>query len=154
MKKKTYNFTSHWKIAAPLTTTWSAIVNPNLWEAWWPGVSHVRVIKSSPDVLGNEVSAVWESASGYNLNLNLAVLRHDPNKTIIFTTSGDLSGTGRWLAKQEGDTTLVTIFWDVTTNKTWMNVLAPLISGFLSANHKKLMAKGCEGLNRYLTNKA
>ena len=63
---------------------------------------------------------------------------------------GELQGRGRWELAPDGDGTLVTYYWNVLTNKWWMNLLSPIARPFFQRNHDVIMHWGGEALGRRL----
>jgi len=64
--------------------------------------------------------------------------------------TGDLNGTGSWKLENLDGSTRVTYLWIVSTEKTWMNLLAPLLAPVFAWNHDQVMLAGGKGLARHL----
>ena len=62
-------------------------------------------------------------------------------------------GTGRWRLTPDAGGTRVTYYWDVRTNRWWMNALAPIARPVFRWNHDQVMADGRRGLTRLLAHR-
>ena len=59
-------------------------------------------------------------------------------------------GRGEWEFRQDGDSVDVSYGWTVLATKPWMIRLAPLLNPVFVRNHRWVMQRGLEGLQREL----
>lgn len=142
---------SHWHVDAPIEAVWEALYNAEDWPKWWPSVIAVRTLAPG-DAQG--VGAVrlftWGSAFPYQLSFQKRTTRVHRPYLLEGVVEGDLSGTGRWSLSPSGASTAVSYDWEVSTTRTWMNVMAPFLGPMFRWNHGKVMAAGAQGLNAWL----
>lgn len=146
-----YSFVTNWRLRAPIERVWDAIVRTEEWPQWWPSVVVVRVLQDGDESgVGRVVEYTFKGRLPYLLKFTMATTRVEPPVALEGTASGELVGTGRWRLLQEGDETLATYHWDVSTTKPWMNALAPLLRPLFGWNHDYVMSEGGRGLARWL----
>jgi hypothetical protein len=92
----------------------------------------------------------WRSRIPYTLTFDFTVERVEEPVLMEGSARGELEGHGRWRLLEEGGVTAVVYEWNVTTNKRWMNLVAPLARPVFSYNHDVVMGWGGEGLARRL----
>ncbi len=154
MKRSEYHFKSTWNSTAHLPVAEQAILDMEGWKQWWSGMVAARTIRHQRAVVGSVVTATWKSMFGYRLAMQLTIIGYVPGQQITFRSSGDLEGEGSWTFRVTSDGgTQMDILWNVTTQKTWMNVLAPFLRPLFVGAHNKLMEQGERGLRRYLAQK-
>ena len=140
-----YAFLSTWLLEAPRPAVWDVLRDAERWPEWWRGVQ--RVAKLGPD---ERYRIAWRSRIPYSLEFDFTVERVERPGLMQGTAHGELEGHGRWRLLEEGGVTAVVYDWDVTTNKRWMNLVAPLARPVFSYNHDVVMGWGGEGLARHL----
>ena len=146
-----YTFVTHWRFDAPIEAVWDAIYASEKWPEWWYYVARVQRLQSGD---ANGVGAVqrttWNTALPYSFTFDTRVTRVERPHVLDVDAFGDLQGSGHWELSTEGALTHVRYDWNVHTNKSWMNALAPLLRPAFAWNHDKLMTRGGQGLARYL----
>ncbi len=143
-----YHFLSTWRITAPEKRVSATILNADTWHAWWKGLQRVEQLPDSAAGLP-VYSCTWRSHMGYQLTMVITITKHDP-KDMHFSSTGDLVGTGRFEIVPSGNISIVSIYWDVRTTKTWMSRLSWLLRPIFRLNHYLLMKQGERGLESYL----
>ena len=123
---------------------WDTLEEVDSWPEWWRGVECVRLLD------GERYRISWRSRIPYELTFEFAVERVDRPHEMRGTASGALAGTGHWRLYEHEGVTAVTYDWNVSTTKTWMNLLAPLARPVFEYNHDVVMRWGGEGLARRL----
>ncbi len=148
---QTYQFTSYWKIGAPIQQVENAITDVHSWKTWWTGLQDVHIVKLTSNYKGGIFQAAWRSATGYLLRMTITITDYKPGDHILFNSAGDLSGNGEWhfIAKSPTQTD-VRVEWNVVTTKSWMNAGAPVLRPLFRLNHKLLMNRAEAGLRAYL----
>jgi hypothetical protein len=72
-------------------------------------------------------------------------------RRICMRATGDVTGLAIWTFREAVNShTQITIDWDVTTMKVWMNCLGLLLRPLFIYNHGGIMRSGERGLNAYL----
>ena len=145
-----YTFKSLWRIPASTKRVNDAVLNTGDWTAWWKGLERVEIIKEAHGA-GSIYNCNWRSASGYRLRTTITVTNYEPEKIIEFDSNGDLKGSGSFRMRQTSQGSSITINWNVSTTKPWMNLVKPLLRPLFEHNHAKLMKSGEAGLQHYLS---
>lgn len=150
-----YSFVTHWRFRAPIEDVWEAIRDYEKWPAWWPSIAEARRVRpGEPSGLGEVAYFRFRTRLPYRLGFTMTTTRVEPPHELDGRAAGELSGSGRWRLRQEGDQTLVTYYWDVSTAKRWMNLLAPILKPAFAWNHDQVMTAGERGLTRLLAQRA
>lgn len=147
-----YEFTTVWRLEAPIEAVWEEIKNSQDWSDWWRGVLEVKEIKKGDERgVGNVFRSRWRSLLPYTLEFNSEVVRIEDLKQIEARAFGELEGVGIWTLTAEAENvTRVQYDWRVKTTKAWMNWFAPIAKPFFRWNHDVIMNWGGEGLARKL----
>jgi uncharacterized protein YndB with AHSA1/START domain len=146
-----YRLVTEWLLDAPIERVWSALVTPEEWPRWWRFVqSVVELEKGNQEGVGSLRRYTWSSKLPYRLSFEMRTTVLKRPNFIEGVASGDLNGLGRWHLTASGKTTRVQYEWTVTTEKSWMNVLAPILAPVFAWNHDQVMHAGGEGLARHL----
>jgi uncharacterized protein YndB with AHSA1/START domain len=146
-----YSFVTVWRLAAPIDRVWDAIRDSERWPTWWSYVVEVRRLTSGDEQgVGERFETRWRTRLPYTLAFTFETTRVERPHLLEGRASGELEGLGRWRLQEEGGITVVQYEWQVSTNKAWMNLLAPIARPAFSWNHDAIMNSGGEGLARYL----
>lgn len=146
-----YEFTTIWRLEAPIERVFDLIDRPADWPRWWPAVLDVRELApAGPDGLGAVFAAKMKGRLPYALTFDATVTRREPPHRIELAATGELAGTGTWDLAEAGGTTAVRYDWRVRTTAPWMNLLAPLpfIDPIFRLNHHAVMRNGLAGIRR------
>ena len=136
---------------APPRQVASAILDVQNWPQWWDGLESATVAEPQADIIGSRIECTWRSLTGYRLTLGIVITTYTPERTIVFTSSGDLVGGGSWTFEPTAEkATKMEIVWQVATEKGWMNLLAPVLRPLFIYSHNLLMRRGERGLRKYL----
>ena len=146
-----YSFTTKWNFNYPIEKVWNEIYHPENWPKWWDYVERAAEIKKG-DSLGEGSIWIykWKTRLFYSFTFYVETYLVEPPEKLEGNASGDLEGTGKWALSENNGITTVTYEWNVKTNKSWMNVLAPIAYPFFKWNHKAVMDNGYKGLNNRL----
>lgn len=146
-----YDITTVWRLDAPRQRIWDALIAADQWPVWWRYVKLVELLHPGEDGgLSSIRRLTWSSKLPYRLCFEVRIRALAENHWIEADVSGDLKGTGKWLLSDFEDSTLVTYQWTVSTQKAWMNMLAPVLAPVFIWNHNQVMNEGAKGLARYL----
>jgi carbon monoxide dehydrogenase subunit G len=146
-----YRFVTFWQVDAPIDAVWDAIVHPERWPEWWPGVLAVdELARGDESGIGNVRRYAMKSRLPYALTFQTRSTRVEKPYVADGAATGELEGTGRWRLGERDGGTLVRYEWDVRTTQRWMNLFAPLARPIFEINHHALMRRGGEGLGRWL----
>ena len=106
-KMTLYRFVTFWQVDAPIDAVWDAIVHPERWPEWWPGVLAVEEIEGGEEVsgLGNVQRYTMKSRLPYALKFETRSITIEQPRLLDATATGELEGIGRWrLAERDGGT--------------------------------------------------
>jgi hypothetical protein len=147
-----YSLVTQWHLEAPIDQIWECLVTPDKWPSWWRYVEEVVVIeKGDLQGLGSVRRFTWTSKLPYRLCFDVRTITLTKPVYIEGAASGDLKGVGLWQLRDSGcNTTHVQYTWTVSTEKSWMNLFAPILSPVFKWNHNQVMREGGRGLAKYL----
>lgn len=151
MKPAQYQFITRWKVDAPVEQVWNAIYDSLRWPQWWKGVVMVHEIRpGDARGMGSIRSYTWRSVLPYSLQFQIELVQREDFAVLSGTATGDLTGTGTWYFVGKDNACFVEYHWAVSTTKSWMNLLAPLLKPIFTYNHNKVMSWGARGLSEKL----
>jgi hypothetical protein len=140
---ETYRFATHWTFDATRDEVWKVIGDICGYPAIWSDFKRVQVKVGDGRSVGSIIEAETRGKLPYSLNYTLEVMESREPEHILLRSTGDLVGTGRWELTAAGQhTTNVTYYWEVSTTRPVLNLIAPLARGFLARNHDQVMARG------------
>jgi uncharacterized protein YndB with AHSA1/START domain len=149
-----YSFLTTWCLEAPREPIWDAIWQSERWPEWWRGVKAANTLAPGDEAgVGQVGRYTWRSKLPYDLEFELTTTKVAKPHLLEGAARGELAGTGRWRLFEQGGrqpVTAVVYEWNVSTTKTWMNLLAPLARPLFAWNHDWVMRNGGEGLSRLL----
>ena len=145
MPQPRYIFQSRWDLDAPLDDVFVVLGDVGAYPQWWSEVRDVR----TKDHHTGELRC--RSLLPYNLRFTTTPSKIDPESGVLEATLvGDLNGFSRWSLTAHATGTIAQFDEDVTTNKTLLNVLAPIGRAAFVLNHRLMMNHGETGLRKYL----
>ena len=148
-----YHFTTYWEFEAPIEQVWQEIKSVENWPEWWTFVQKVELLKAGTDgEVGTIRRMYWKTALPYSFSFDSELITQEKHRLIEGRSIGDLEGKGIWGFETKEQRTLVQYEWIVKTNKSWMNLFAPVLRKVFEWNHSKVMASGYEGLQKRLKN--
>jgi uncharacterized protein YndB with AHSA1/START domain len=146
-----YKFLTTWLLDAPRESVWEALYAQERWPEWWRGVEEVEELKpGNGDKLGSVSRMVWRSRLPYRVEFEVTTTRVERPLLLEADSVGELHGVGRWRLFEQDGATAVLYEWNVTTTRSWMNLLAPIARPVFEWNHDWVMARGGEGIARLL----
>lgn len=146
-----YSFVTLWRFRAPLAPVWELIYRSEEWPAWWPGVERVEKLEGADgEDAGSVRRYTWKSKLPYRLAFDMRLTHVEPMTVIEGEALGELSGNGRWQLDCDDEVTNVRYYWNVSTTKLWMNLLAPFARPLFKWNHDVVMNWGADGLAKRL----
>lgn len=149
--KNEYKFVTNWKIKAPIEQVWSAIYHSENWPAWWRGVKQVQILEEeNEEGLFGVRKYVWKSILPYRLSFFMQVTERLDFDYLKGRAYGELEGEGSWAFIEKEGITSVTYYWNVSTNKGWMNHFSFVLKPMFKYNHDVVMRWGAEGLSKLL----
>lgn len=140
-----YHFETRWTFDATRDEVWSVISNIRSYPDIWSDFKRVQVRVGDGRSVGSIIDAETRGSLPYSLKYTLEVLEATEPAHLLLKSTGDLQGTGRWELTPAGEhRTDVVYYWDVTTTRRVLNLLAPIAKPFLARNHDQVMARGRE----------
>lgn len=147
----TYHFETVWKIKAPVEQVWNAIYNSDEWPDWWRGMLKVKKIREeNAEKTGGIKEYTWGFTLTYQLCFKMETIRYDYLHQLEGRAWGDLEGRGLWTFTEQDGVTTAVYYWNVKTNKKWMNQMAWLLKPVFKFNHDLVMQWGAKGLAKKL----
>ncbi len=150
MKKAPYSFKTLWQLEANIEEVFKAIATPTSWPEWWVYVKKVTELSAVESGAGSVHHFEFDTKLPYSLKFTLQNTKKQVPNLLEGRAVGELEGIGRWTLEQQGSMTVVHYLWEVSTNKVWMNLLAPLLRPVFEWNHHQVMRQGAKGLASYL----
>lgn len=152
MQRIDYQFSTVWRLDAPLQAVWAVIHDSARWPEWWKNVERVAQLEAGDaDGVGAVQRYTWKGRLPYRLVFDMRVTRIEPLVALEGDASGDVEGSGHWrFSTDEAAHTVVRYDWRVRTNRAWMNALAPVMRPFFQWNHDVVMREGGLALARRL----
>ena len=149
--KNEYRFVTNWKIKAPVQKVWEAIFQSEKWPIWWKGVEAVEILeKENEQGLYGVRKYVWKSVLPYRLSFLMQVTERLEYDYLKGRAYGELEGEDSWAFSEKDGITAVTYYWNVSTNKGWMNMLSFMLKPLFQYNHNVVMRWGAAGLSKLL----
>lgn len=146
-----YSFATIWKMDAPINDIWNVIYDVEKWPSWWKSVKKATILKEGDaNGLGAILHYEWLGAIPYKLAFDSHITRVEKPHLWEAVTEGNLEGKGIWQLSEQDGATEVRYDWDVSTTKSWMNLLAPIARPIFAWNHQAVMDAGGNGLVRLL----
>jgi len=146
-----FQFVTVWRIEASRSRVCDAVSACLDWPRWWKGVVSVQEVEPGDgDGVGSLRRFTWKGRLPYRLTFDLRVTCVVPLTILEARATGELEGIGRWHFSDEGPVTVVRYEWRVRTNRTWLNLLAPVARPVFKWNHDQVMRQGAEGMARLL----
>jgi hypothetical protein len=151
----TYSFVTRWRFDAPIEVVWDVIRDYQSWPTWWPSIVEARsIVPGDSAGTGETVEFAFRTRLPYRLRFRMTTISVCPPREIDGRAEGELQGTGRWRLIPDAGGTRVTYYWDVQTNRWWMNLLAPIARPVFRWNHDQVMEDGRRGMMRLLARRA
>jgi hypothetical protein len=146
-----YALVTEWQLRAPIDRVWDALYDVAAWPRWWKYVLAVEELeKGDAAGVGALRRYTWSSRLPYRLTFNMRSTIVDRPHVLAGEAIGELTGSGRWMLRDEGATVCVRYDWQVATSRAWMNALAPILAPAFRWNHGAVMAAGARGLASHL----
>jgi uncharacterized protein YndB with AHSA1/START domain len=146
-----YVLASDWHLDAPIERVWNALYDVASWPKWWRYVIEVSELGCGDAAgIGAVRRFTWGSALPYQLSFTMRTTVMERPTVMEAIAEGELNGVGRWTLQPQGTATRVRYDWEVSTSRSWMNVMAPVLGPMFRWNHGQVMAAGAQGLAQYL----
>jgi hypothetical protein len=149
--KTQYSFVTTWELKASLPSIWEAIYNSTDWSNWWQGVVSVEEISvGDKNGIGTIRAYTWKSVLPYQLTFAIKLTEIEIHKKLSGIAFGELEGNGTWVFEEKNGVTKITYYWNVITNKSWMNYFSFILKPLFEYNHNIIMRWGATSLARKL----
>jgi uncharacterized protein YndB with AHSA1/START domain len=146
-----YRFLTTWLLEAEREPVWEAIYDSERWPEWWQGVEEAEKLREGDERgVGQHGRYVWKAKLPYRVNFEITTTRVERPHLLEGDATGELAGVGRWRLFEEDGVTAVIYEWNVSTTRSWMNLLAPIARPVFQSNHDYVMRNGGRGLARLL----
>jgi hypothetical protein len=146
-----YRFLTTWLLEAERERVWEAIYESERWPEWWRGVEEAEKLAEGDERgVGQRGRYVWKAKLPYRVNFEIVTTRVERPHLLEGDANGELAGVGRWRLFTEHGITAVIYEWNVSTTRSWMNLLAPIARPIFQSNHDYVMRNGGRGIARLL----
>ncbi|MEE8471246.1 MAG: SRPBCC family protein [Dehalococcoidia bacterium] len=148
-----YHFVTRWFFEASMENVWDKLTDIESWPTWWKGIKKAMIRVSgtmSDPTLVAECKVKGDLPYTFRFSLEVTTFRRPD--LVEFKSWGDLVGSGKATLEPAAGGTECTIYWDVRTAKTILNLLVslPLAKGLVEKNYYDLMDNGYQALKRAL----
>jgi Polyketide cyclase / dehydrase and lipid transport len=148
-----YEFTTIWRLEAPIEQVYAMIERTTDWPRWWPSVREVREVSpGGEDGIGAIHAFTFRGRLPYLLRFDLRTTRRQPPHALEGAATGELEGVGAWALSEALGRTTARYDWRIRTTRWWMNLFAPLpfVDAIFRLNHHAVMRDGLAGIRREL----
>jgi uncharacterized protein YndB with AHSA1/START domain len=146
-----YTFMTRWRFEAPIEQVWEAIRDYRAWPNWWPAIAKADQVQAGDvEGCGEVVDFLFRTRLPYSLGFRMTTTMVERPHRLEGMATGQLEGTGRWELREAQGATGVVYYWEVTTTRWWMQLLAPVARPLFTWNHDQVMQSGERGLRRLL----
>jgi hypothetical protein len=150
MATNEYHFITNWIVTGNQEEVYEILADAKGMERWWSGAyQKVEVLeKGDGDGVGQVVQL---HTKGQVPDWSYRVTSAKRPNGFSLQAFGDFVGHGEWTLTQRGDEVEVTYDWRVSAEKPLLRKLSWLMKPMFSANHRRTMAQGEQGLRNELT---
>jgi hypothetical protein len=147
-----FSLSSVWHVDGSVEEVAAILTDAMHLPDWWGEVYLGTKIISPGDAdgIGRQVAVHSKGRLPYELNWVATLVESDAPTRWLIAASGDLTGWGEWMLKQNGSMVEARYDWHVTADKPILRALSPLLAPVFAWNHRWAMAKGEAGLRREL----
>lgn len=147
---------SRWRLDCPSSQVWDLLSSPEHWPQWWRQLRRVEILKADAASSGSDYALLhWRSPLGYSCKVRCVTTRREQDTNghgeIESRAQGCFQGMGLWLIEPTSQRQVdITYRWEVSLQKPWMRMFAPVLRGALSWNHFNVMQAGAQGMAKQL----
>lgn len=146
-----YQLQSEWALTAPIEQVFDLARHPEDFASWWPSVTRSHLVEAGDeDGVGARGTYTIRSPLWYSMTFSTTVVESERPTRIHSLVRGDLIGTGTYLLEGDDRATRVRFLWNVSTTKTWMNLLAPVARPLFGWAHRHVMRRGAAAMAQHL----
>ena len=99
-----YALVTEWQLRAPIDRVWHALYDVAAWPSWWKYVLAVQELERGDAAgVGALRRYTWSSRLPYRLTFNMRATIVDKPHVLAGEAIGELTGTGRWTLRAEGE---------------------------------------------------
>jgi uncharacterized protein YndB with AHSA1/START domain len=143
-----YVFVDEWDVDAPIECVFAALSDATTYPLWWKPV-YIDVISSGPPAVGRVSRQHFQGRLPYKLRTDSRITELEPPHRVAVDVNGDLSGTGVWSLRPNGDGVHVRFDWRVNAARPLLRYLTPILRPLFRWNHAWAIARAREGLEPY-----
>jgi carbon monoxide dehydrogenase subunit G len=147
---ESYSFVTVWRLPFPPGRVWDELNRPERYAEWWPNIVEYESLTPGQTGVGCRARRAVRGALPYTLRYSTVITAMVPPREVAYDAEGDLNGWGRFVVEPDGQGTIVTFDWHVSTTGHAMNLLAPLLKPVFAWNHNWVMERGRRGLAEHL----
>lgn len=146
-----YDFTTEWRIDAPIDDVWEQLAHPTQWPQWWHGCR--QAVELAPHQEGGprrRYRFKWRGKIPIRLLLELELTDREAPHRLAGDVEGSLVGRAVWSLNGDASQTRVGFHLMVDVGKPWMKRWVSFTQGLFHWNFHALMEEGREGLGQRL----
>jgi hypothetical protein len=134
---RAFRFVTQWSFRAPIERVFAEISACERYASWWRGFEKSE---KREDIIGQRVRGIL----GMRLAFEQYSFTREPPSGMQFLSRGDLVGEGVWKLERDGQTTNVTLTWEVDLGRRSLRAVAkvPGMRALMKRSHDALMEKG------------
>jgi hypothetical protein len=155
MASNDYQFVSHWVIEDEINDVYDVLTDVDRYPLWWPEVylSVQQIEPGDANGVGKSARLLTKGKLPYRLRWEMRVIEAHRPQQFTIQASGDFVGRGIWTLQQAADRVQMRFDWRLRAQKPLIRYLSFLFKPVFRANHFWAMARGQEGLSRYMCSK-
>lgn len=152
MPTNAYHFLDQWQVRGDLQEVSEILGAAGDYPRWWPS-TYLKVtteIRGDENQVGQSGKILAQGWLPYRIRFDYQVTESRKPHGFSLKASGDLSGTGIWKLKQDGEWVKLSYDWTVIADKPILRLLSPILKPLFRSNHNWTMKMGEKSLQREL----
>jgi uncharacterized protein YndB with AHSA1/START domain len=136
-----FRFDRAWNFALPPERLWATFEQTDCYRGWWPWLKELQV-QSGGLRTGSEAHVVIQAPLPYQLRCAIRVDDAEPNRRLVATVSGDLTGPARLELHPSGDGTEARMAWTLEVRSSLLRPLSTVARPALAWAHDRIVERG------------
>lgn len=155
MSENIFHFRETLMVPVSSAIVFEYLTNAATYTQWWGSVirksSRIGDVKTS--VPGSRCKMEVRGLLPILLHLEHSIVSIDPGREVVFDTTGDLRGTGKWQVEQVDNSCRIVFEWSIRPERKLIKLFSPVFRPLFRMHHKYCMRKAQEGLRREIVRK-
>ncbi|HKJ88870.1 MAG TPA: SRPBCC family protein, partial [Gammaproteobacteria bacterium] len=138
-----YDFSTEWRIEAPIEEVWDQIAAPTRWPQWWPGCRQaVEIAPHREGGPGRRYRFQWRGRLPFSFYVEVELLERDRPHRLEGEVEGTLVGHAAWHLEGDSEQTTVQFRLRGNAGKPWLKRWVPMTQTLFRYNFQGLMEEG------------